>query len=133
MSTPGGGVLLVTVGSTDGSKNSGSSRASSASSVSPPRSGKTAPARAAGRAAAGDGRLPEMPHERLLAERQIAEGVGIHLHHRRFADALQQVRAVRRRRRRGRRRCGGTHLPVAYISEAQGSPPRLRPCLPPFG
>src|SRR5437764_669795 len=53
MSAPSGGVLLVTAGSTSGSKKNGRRRARSASSVSPGLAGKVAPLRAAACAAAG--------------------------------------------------------------------------------
>src|SRR5437879_4416652 len=54
MSWPCGGVFAVTVGSNSESKNIGRRRSSSASSVSPARSGNRAPARAAARAAAAN-------------------------------------------------------------------------------
>jgi hypothetical protein len=52
MSWPAGGVFAVTIGSTFGSKNIGVSRAINCSGVSPPRTGKAAPACAAARTAA---------------------------------------------------------------------------------
>jgi hypothetical protein len=48
--------------------------------------------------ASRDRRLGEVPHERSLAERQIAEAVGVELHDGGFADALEQIRAERHRR-----------------------------------
>ena len=36
----------------------------------------------------------EVPDQRLLAQRQIAEAVGVELHDGGFVDALEQVRAV---------------------------------------
>ena len=44
--------------------------------------------------AAGDRRLVEVPDQRLLAQRQIAEAVGVDLHDGGFADPLEQVRAI---------------------------------------
>src|SRR5436189_1307836 len=54
ISFPGGGVLLVTVGSTAASKNIGFNRARRASSVSPRSSGRCAPFACAARAAAAN-------------------------------------------------------------------------------
>src|SRR5205809_222121 len=54
MSWPAGGVLVVTLGSNDGSKNIGSRRASSSSSVSPRFNRNDAPAAWAARAAAAN-------------------------------------------------------------------------------
>ena len=165
MSFPAGGVLLVTIGSTFGSKNIGCSRASSWSSVSPSferevrRRAVAAACAAAASApgvhfstnfravrllygpvliqnsfvyrwislsvagstpsgcdddgfehvahlevvrvplvvedvAAGERRLIQMPDERLLFERQLAEAVRVQLHDGRIVDALEQVLAV---------------------------------------
>src|SRR6185436_15092549 len=38
----------------------------------------------------------EMPHERLLLERQLVEAVGVQLHDRGIVDLLEQVRPRRR-------------------------------------
>jgi hypothetical protein len=56
--------------------------------------------------APGNGRLVEMPDQRLLFQRQIAEAVGIELDDGRFADALEQVRPIGRGRGSHRRRRG---------------------------
>ena len=54
--------------------------------------------------APGQGGLVEVPDERLLAQRQRLEAVGVELHHRGVVDPLQQVAALALplRRRRGR-------------------------------
>src|SRR5258708_6000332 len=112
MSLPARGVLLVTKGSTSRSKNIGRSRASRASSVSPGCSGKRAPARwAAWAAAANASGVPasanfrEVPPQRFLAQRQIAERVRVELDHSGLADALEQILSVGGRSdRRWRRR-----------------------------
>jgi len=44
--------------------------------------------------AAGDRGLRQMPHERLLAQRQIPKAVRVHLHDRGFSDALEQIRSI---------------------------------------
>jgi hypothetical protein len=49
--------------------------------------------------AASDGRLIQMPDERLVPERQLREAIGVQLHHRRIVDALQQIFPVGSRRR----------------------------------
>ena len=46
--------------------------------------------------APGDRGLVEMPDERLVLQRQVAEGVGVQLHDRRFVDPLEQVFAIGR-------------------------------------
>ena len=38
----------------------------------------------------------EVPDQRFLSQRQVAESVGVDLHDRRFVDPLEQVLAVRR-------------------------------------
>ena len=62
--------------------------------------------------AAGKRRLIEMPDERFLGERQIAESVRVHLHDGRVANALEEIRPPGRCRRGIGRRCGGIRRPA---------------------
>jgi hypothetical protein len=68
--------------------------------------------------ASGDGRLVQMPDERLLFERQRRKSVRIQLHHGGFVDALEKVcaRAGRPARRRAR-----PHPAISPGSPAGGS------------
>jgi len=52
--------------------------------------------------AAGDGGLRQVPDQDPLAQREIAESVRVHLHHRRVVYAFEKILAIDRRRR-GRR------------------------------
>ena len=62
--------------------------------------------------ASGDGRLSQVPDERPVAQRQIAESVRIELDDRRFVDALEQVFSLWRRGRR-HRPCLVSSIPVS--------------------
>ena len=92
MSLPGGGVLVVTIGSTPGRRTSGASRASSASSVSPSRGGKRAPAWRGGVRGGGERLRRARQHE--LARGEVVVGAGVDPEQLRVALDLGERRGV---------------------------------------